>query len=249
MPPRKFQKSLDPSFFRHSKLVLSVIVLLIFGSLLFGGSFVSIGKVPLLHGAAPSSQVDERVQNLLADTVFLDVPSDYPNAYAIAYLKNLGLVEGYDEHHFKPDKVLDRAEFMVFLVKALRVYPYAVRYSYCFDDVGNEWFAPAICFAKNRGWIEGNERNLFRPGDDVTQAVALKVVLTAFNVKLLDAPTAGVSAQSISRDDWYAPYAWTAAQNGWLGDEPELFNPDATMTRAELAQLLYKIMISELPPI
>ncbi|HLG25635.1 MAG TPA: S-layer homology domain-containing protein [Candidatus Gracilibacteria bacterium] len=246
---RRYKNKITQKIFehKHSRGVFVLFGVLVVSMLFLSGTVLHNTKVQL-RGAAPGPVLEARIQDVLNDGVFTDVPGNHKHAYAIAYLKSLDLVRGYEDGTFRPDNHLTRAEFMVFLMSGLRVNPHNLRHSYCFADVSREWFAPATCFSKSKGWIEGDSDNRFMPSEAVTNAVALKVVLQAFEVQLLSGSPAGLSLPDMPDDAWYVPYVWAAASKGLLGDNPSGFSPDAQITRGELAQLLYSVMVSELPP-
>lgn len=196
-----------------------------------------------LHGAA-SKPVFE-FESLDHD-VFVDVPGDHPHAYALSYLKKRGMIHGYAEDNtFRPDETMNRAVFMKMLSGARRAHPHRLRYSHCFDDVQNEWFAPYVCFGKERGWIE-SEAATFEPDRLISRGDALKTFMLAFNVPGGN----GVSQfEDVRADDWYGPYVLTAEEKGWLGGfiEGPRFDADAEMNRSEVAELLFRVVVTELP--
>jgi len=120
------------------------------------------------------------VESLVNGNVFADVPASHPQAEAIEYLKNHGIIEGYKDGNFYPDKELTRGEFAKLMVTAKGAMPHSIRYSYCFDDVSKEWFAPYVCFAKTKGWVHGMDEHTFAPEDKITAAQASSMLDNAF---------------------------------------------------------------------
>ena len=96
-------------------------------------------------------------------TVFKDVLETHKNAEAIEYLEGEGVVEGYEGEYYKPEKKINRAEFLkiLMLVGAFEV----GEESGCFTDVADEWFAPYVCKAKAEGLVQGYGDDTFKPGD------------------------------------------------------------------------------------
>lgn len=173
--------------------------------------------------------------------IFADVSGDHPNAVALVYLKSKGIVQGYGDGSFKPDDLITRGQVMKLVVSALHVYPHQVRYSYCFDDVGQEWFAPYVCYSKDKMWISGSGDNKFFPERNITGGEVLKIITNAYNVE-------GIKGEIGEGDPWYKPYVEYGESTGWLEslDGKKAFDPDAELTRAELAELLFRIMQTEL---
>jgi len=172
--------------------------------------------------------------------IFVDVEGDHPNVVAIAYLKSKGVIQGYEDGSFKPDDLITRGQVMKLVVSALHVYPHRVRYSYCFDDVGGEWFASYVCFAKEKRWISGSGDNLFYPERNITGAEVLKIIANAYQVE-------GIKGEIGEGDPWYKPYIEYGESAGWLESlgSQTAFDPDAELTRGELGELLFRIMQTE----
>lgn len=40
-------------------------------------------------------------------------------------------------------------------------------YENCFEDVEDEWFAPYVCYAKEKGWVTGYPDGTFKPENNV----------------------------------------------------------------------------------
>lgn len=139
-----------------------------------------------LHKAAGafgvSVQREQTSQNGLVNDVFVDVPADHPQAVAIEYLRSHGFIQGYKDGKFYPDKDLTRGEFAKLMVTAKGAIPSSVRYSYCFNDVGSEWFAPYVCFAKAKGWVNGMEDGTFAPDEKITSGQAITMLNNAFGI-------------------------------------------------------------------
>jgi len=232
---------------RYSEYKGAVLGVLFVGLLLMGAAF---GYFSLqnnssdLHGSALKPSFDFGPP---PSDVFSDVSADHPHAYALAYLKGRGMIVGFDDGTFRPDETMNRAVFMKMLTESLRAHPHRLRYGYCYSDVQGEWFAPFVCFAKKKGWVEGDDTSAFVPDRNVTRAEALKIVTKAFDVKLLESSVTGF--EDVGESDWYYPYVVTAESKGWFqGFYDEFhFEADAEMTRAEVAELLFRAFMTELP--
>lgn len=175
----------------------------------------------------------------ISGNVFADVEGNHPHALAITYLKSKGVIKGYDDGSFKPDELITRGEVMKLVVGALHIYPHHVSYRHCFNDVGDEWFAPFVCYSKERGWVSGSEDNKFYPGRNITGAEFLKIVIHAYKVIGLEDQKEGAP--------WFEEYVNLAEEKGWINSfgGASGFDPMAELTRAELAELLFIIMQTE----
>jgi hypothetical protein len=173
--------------------------------------------------------------------VFADVEGSNPHAYALAYLKSRGVVRGYADNTFRPDDLIKRSEVVKLVVGAKHIYPHSVVYSYCFNDVANEWFAPYVCFAKKREWVSGSGDNIFSPEKNVKGAEVLKIIMEAYNVEV------NTDTEEGSDEPWYNPYVDVAKDRGWIEEDKNYrFNPEAEMTRSEVAEILFRVIVSEI---
>ncbi len=171
--------------------------------------------------------------------------SDYTghqNETAIQYLYDKGIVEGYPDGTFKPDNNLTRAELMKILVLGAGYDPDANQYNNCFPDVGDEWFARYICFAKEQGWVEGYEDGTFKPGNNVLKVEAIKMLLEIFNVRLSYLPESPF--EDVGLDQWYSTYVITAAELNLL-EETGLYNPGDFITRGGVSENIYRLILGE----
>lgn len=178
---------------------------------------------------------------------FSDVSDDHPNKTAIGFLKQFGFVNGYSDGTFKPDDKVNRAEALKMILLAGEV-DMTVEISEPvkkFSDVNEDvWFYSFVNAAVNKKIIDGYEDGTFKPGQSVILAEALKMIFQAYDIAELpvefEAPYADVKS-----DLWFAPFAaFTASKNITLPEDDGLLHPEKEITRAELAELLYRFRYS-----
>ena len=171
---------------------------------------------------------------------FLDVRDDHSNAKAINDLAEKTIIAGYQDGSFKPDGNINRAE-LTKMVVAGQIEPDPKVYANCFPDVKEEWFAPYICYAKKKGWIEGYSNGKFKPSDTINHVEALKIIMEAlFNSKIVKENLNGKPTEKeINLDAWYSKY-YIFAQNRTLLDEKARFLPDTQISRKEVAETIYR---------
>ncbi len=159
---------------------------------------------------------------------FSDVPASDPHFAAVEYLKESNIVNGYQDGTFQPGNTINRAEFTKIIIGTLAK---DVHGKLCFPDVGEEWFAPYVCYAKEKNVLNGYEDGSFQPNKNINLAEALKVILKALQIPLETGKT----------QDWYSTYLATAEKGGFLA----LVNgaPDHALTRGEMAELIYNIQL------
>lgn len=161
-------------------------------------------------------------------TSFDDVVG-HPYEAAIRYAESVGIVEGYEDGSYQPDRLINRAEFTKIVIAALyeeEVYGLFARES-CFPDVeADEWYTQFVCYAKSVGAVDGNDDGTFKPSNLVNYVEGLKIVLDAYRVEV---PERGSS--------WYNKYAHYAYANG-LSLAGKL-DPISPLTRGQMAELIY----------
>lgn len=176
---------------------------------------------------------------------FEDLYIEDPNFKAIVFLRSLGIIEGYADNTFRPDQPVTRAEFTKLLVESLSVRPDVSRDRDCFDDVRSEWFAPYVCYAKNAGIVRGITPESFRPGDKVTRAEAIKMVLEGFHIGGGSMGVVKSYFSDVAPTDWYAGYIQRARLDN-ITDHAEFAFPNHATSRGMAAELLYRAMIMDL---
>lgn len=119
-------------------------------------------------------------------------------ADSVSYLLKRGSVEGYPDGTFKPQQIVNRAEFLKLVFRS-RGDSEPVSDD-CFADVpADAWFAPYVCAAKRRGIVQGyhaGSRSIFKPEQPINFAEAVKMTMRAY----------GNDVNEPSGETWYEPY-------------------------------------------
>lgn len=147
---------------------------------------------------------------------------------SIENLAAIGVVSGYENGEFRPEAEVNRAEFLKMVFAALD----EANASYsggCFPDVGNEWFAPYVCYARDAGIVVGYPDGFYRPAQEVTMVEAFKIALEAFGFPLEDV-----------EGEWFYKYRDFIHVNS-IFSKYEYF-PDAFATRGEMAFLIDEML-------
>src|SRR3989338_5314906 len=110
---------------------------------------------------------------------FPDVPSDHENYDAILYLQEAGVVQGYPDGTFQPDKEVNRAEFLKMLYETTGMVGYDDALS--FPDVpANEWYTKYVKEAFHTKVAVGYPDGYFRPENSINFVESVKVVMNGF---------------------------------------------------------------------
>ncbi len=178
------------------------------------------------------------------ESQFSDVSPGDEHFVAIEYLTQHEVIKGYPEGHFGGDLTINRAELMTLMVRSLVGPVDSEVYHSCFVDVVQEWFAPYVCYAKQKGWISGYPDGYFRPSNEVLGSEAYKIILNPFFKAEIEAQTLeeiikNLKGRTTDLNDWYAPY-YTFARQKKLG----FFNAENHVSRSEVAEFLFKTKLT-----
>lgn len=168
---------------------------------------------------------------------FSDVKNSHANAQAITYLTKHGVVHGFENNTFRPDRPINRAELVKIVVGAWDLQPKIQDYRDCFTDVQRQWFAPFICQAKQKGWVDGYSNRTFQPSEKVNRAEAAKIILNALGVAFDDL----ASFPDTKDTDWFAPFADTIRSRDLL--DSEKFFATQAIKRGEVAEMVFRILV------
>lgn len=174
---------------------------------------------------------------------FKDLPDDDRYFDAIMYLKNSGIVEGYEDGTFKPYNHINRAEFTKILVESAGVDPFSKDFNNCFSDVKDEWFARYVCYAKDKGWVDGHPDGTFRPNLTVNKAESVKMTLNALGVTEIPSAVENDPYEDVSASVWFARYVAKAKEINILEEYGIFFYPSEEMTRGAVSSLMYRTLV------
>jgi endonuclease YncB( thermonuclease family) len=164
------------------------------------------------------------------------------NETAINYLYENGVISGYSDGSFQPDKTLNRAELLKILVGGMGVQPSAAEYKNCFPDVKEEWFAPYVCYAKMQGWVGGYPDGTFRPAQTVNKAEAIKMTVNSQGYEVPNSVSETLYSD-VDNGQWYAPFIKVAKDKGLLEETGSIFGVTNDMKRGAISENIYRAMI------
>ena len=132
-------------------------------------------------------------------------PGDW-YANTVGYAVQRGIVSGYPDGSFKPNKPITRAEFAAI---ASRFDALAQGNAISFSDLApSHWGYNAIRSAATKGWISGYPDNTFRPEQAITRAEVTAITNRMLNrhadLYWIDAhPSEVIRFGDVKRSDWY----------------------------------------------
>lgn len=113
-----------------------------------------------------------------------------------------------------------------------------------FSDIAKvqSWAGRQIQVIAAKGAIEGVGGGKFAPKKGVTRAEFAKMLIRALN---LDNQNAATTFSDVKKTDWFAPYVAVAAEKGIInGRSASKFDPNAAITRAEMATMISRALKS-----
>lgn len=182
------------------------------------------------------------VGTTLTSAATLSDITDSADKTGIEYLKEKNIINGYADGTFKPEGTVNRAELLKILIGSLGVTPLLADYHDCFPDVQKEWFAPYVCYAKEKKLISGYADGLFKPNNPVNTVEAIKMIVNMYGYQLMQ--TSSVAPYSdVDPAAWYAPYVHLARSAGILETGKRL-GVSTAMSRGKVSTMIYKSMKS-----
>jgi hypothetical protein len=190
-----------------------------------------------------------------AASPFVDIPEDFEFVQALDSLKTRGVIKGYPDQTFLPDKGISRAEFLKLAVTAsgVKVPVNSAGETGTLEDISftdvskDDWFYDLVRTAKTLRLVSGYSDNTFRPQQGVSRVEALKILSNAYGVTPDTSAISSSAAQTemIPSDlpvgGWFTPYA-QFARNKWIMTDYDdgKFRPHQQLTRASAAEIVYR---------
>lgn len=176
--------------------------------------------------------------------VFADMSKHQWAKAAVEALQAEGIITGTSETTFNPGKNISRADFLVLLVKALKL---DVKITDNFSDVSKDaYYYNAVAIAKKLGITTGTGDNKFNPKAEISRQDMMVLVVKALKIAGVDIETGSVDDlakyKDASKISGYAQDAIaTLVKEGIIQGSGNNLNPNNNLTRAEAAVVIYKI--------
>ncbi|TYP70509.1 pullulanase [Paenibacillus methanolicus] len=175
---------------------------------------------------------------------FADVPAGFWAQDAIQSLAAKQIATGVTADAFKPGQAISRAEFTALLARALGLA--AEGQAAYADTPAGAWYSAYVAAAVKAGIVDGVGGDKFAPNWAISReemAVMLVRALEAKQGKSAEPAAASGFADRTAISGWAAVSVDTAAQLGLVqGQSGNRFAPQAKLTRAEAAQVVYTLL-------
>lgn len=168
---------------------------------------------------------------------FSDVDTSHPYREALEWAKEEGIVSGYPDGTFQPDRTVNRAELLTILKplhETVRQEESLTWKATCigqsFPDVPSDvWFSYPVCFAKFFDLVDGYPDGTFRPEQPVKTVEGLKMIYRALDIETVE-----------SGGEWYERYLDHATAHDILFDHLSLTEG---MKRKDVVWVVWKLSV------
>jgi hypothetical protein len=203
------------------------------------------GKKLVVAEASDTSGNTARLEaRLVRLNSFADVPDGYWAKQPIENNATVGLVNGYPDGTFRPERALTRAELATLLVRAKGLKLPDRQAQKIFKDVKPDfWAAKYIEVAQKEGLVKGYPDKSFRPNNKINKAEGIAVLVRFDNLKLAEVDSKPY--WDISTNHWAAKYIQAAKDNGMLKFiERNQLRPKEALVRSESVEMLAKTQLA-----
>ncbi|MBB6690561.1 S-layer homology domain-containing protein [Cohnella xylanilytica] len=185
------------------------------------------------------------------EKAFGDVPAGHWAADSIRALVARHVANGTEAGRFDPAGGTTRAEFAALLARALGLTAAEGKPLPFGDVAADAWYAKEVAAACEAGWIQGATAGRFDPSAPVTREQMAVLIVKAYESKqgaagVGGAPASGEatgSADLASVSPWAKDAVARALALGLMQGKGEgRFDPAAGATRAETAQVVYRLL-------
>ena len=163
---------------------------------------------------------------------------------AIYALRDAGIVSGRSETEFDPNSAVTREEFTKLIVLALKCYDDTAVCAFA-DCSNGAWYTPFVASGQKKGLINGISETEFGVGRSISrEEMAMILARAVIGDTPQTADTSGF-ADDESVSDWAkgaVSYVREAGLMSGVGDN--VFEPLASVTRAQAAKVIYELMES-----
>lgn len=169
---------------------------------------------------------------------FPDMPRTHKNYTAVESLVELGVIAGYEDGYFRPEREITRTEFCALMARTLGYSKddYQLKELPFTDVKPGYWGEAYISFCFELGLINGMGDGTFLPADKVTMEQATKMTVCAIGRE--------DEANSYIGEKWYSGYIVAAHNNNlYYKVDPILGQP---AVRGDIAQMVYNMVESGL---
>lgn len=198
---------------------------------------ISTGTVATTSGNDASiGSVQNGAETVRQD--YTDIGSHWCGEY-VRHLSEKGIISGYDDGTFKPDKAVTRAEFTKLVVSALG---FKIEGDCDFSDVSKDsWYYGYISTGVKNGLVNGYE-NQFKAEELILRQEAAAIIFRAIGTGEAGDLTSLSYKDAADIADYAQEAVAVLTEKGLLSGDGEYFSPRKSTTRAEAAAMIYRLL-------
>lgn len=151
-----------------------------------------------------------------------------------------GIVSGYPDGRFMPDRTVSRAEFAVMLMNALKLQGEGAALTFTDKAQIGAWAQKAVALAVEAGVIHGYEDGSFRPEAEITRAEMAVILANALGATSPSSAAPGFADDSTIPSWAISSVAFMQQAGIMQGKGNHAFAPQDKATRAEAVVVLLK---------
>jgi hypothetical protein len=206
------------------------------------------GSTQIIEGVSTGTQQQTRMARRSSQVSFSDISESYWARGFIMELAQRGILTGFPDGKFHPDKPVTRAEFAALLTSVFK--KTKVRDAMSFRDVSaNYWAYEGIRDAYEMGFLGATSGSQFKPYQSLTRLQILTALTKGLNYTSSSSSIEQILA--VYRDAGAIPaearsLVAAATERGIVVNYPNnnTCSPNKVATRAEVAAFLYQAMVN-----
>lgn len=188
---------------------------------------------PVVNSAPPVAIEQAPTFTPTTHQPFGDIPTHSPFYAATKYLADAGITKGYSDHRFHPNDLISRSETILLYARIFKLQPLDSAIWEFNDILPSDEVAPYLARALQDNILA--RADTFRPNDSLTRAEAITLLVRSAK---LPVDTAKRTAfQDVKLSHTHRTYINTFAN--YLRLRGTAFSPDTSITRGELAKILF----------
>lgn len=179
----------------------------------------------------------------------LRFPDVKRSAWYYGYVENAaesGLFQGDEMGYFRPQKNISRGEFVQVLFNAMAPSEYEAGSSTFTDVSDSAWYATAVAWAQESGYINGYLDGTFRPSAPITREEMCMVFYKLQGSQKTETATGALFPDDSKISGWAREAVYACRDWGLVsGDDAGRFNPGNNTVRCEAAKVFVQYFLGD----
>jgi PKD repeat protein len=205
--------------------------------------YVDLGVYEVTLTASNAYGSDSETDPLYIKVLFSDLAADHWACDEILSCAGAGIVSGYDDGSYQPDRPVDRAQMAVYISRALAGSDSGVPEPVTdpgFTDVApDHWAYKYICYAVDQSIVEGYPEGDYKPERAVDRGQMAVYIARAVAGGDSSVPDLGCTEPvfpDVQCDFWARKYIQYTRETGVTGGYDDgLYHPERIVTRDQMA--------------